>query len=405
MDSYECLFCGRARPADVFTLLCPDCREPMLLRRADGARTVHDEAPTAAEKWRDFLPLDAASPDLGLGEGSTPLVPLLRLGREAGLASLFAKDETRNPTGSFKDRGTAIAVRKAVALGFRTIGTVSTGNMAASTAAYGARAGLRTIVLLKQGSSRAALRGAGIFGPLLVSVDGDYGRLFHDSLAIGRALGVYFMNSVDPYRIEGYKVAGFEVYRALGDRAPDFVLLPVSAGGHFLGWVRAFEDLLGAGLIDRFPTLVGVQAEGCAPLARAFSAGQSRYERLATPGKTIAHAISNPAPPAGNAVLKKVAEHDGLILAVSDEEMLSAQARLAAAEGMFVQPESATTLAACLRLAREGRIPRDATVVLVPTGLGLKALEALEARPLEVHRLALDGLAEGLGRLVAGGEV
>ncbi len=404
MDFFECLFCGRARPVDVFSLLCPDCREPMLLRREARSRTVHDEARTAAEKWRDFLPLDAASPDLGLGEGSTPLIPLLRLGRAAGLNSLFAKDETRNPTGSFKDRGTAIAVRKAVALGFRTIGTVSTGNMAASTAAYGARAGLRTIVLLKEGSSRAALRGAGIFGPLLVSVDGDYGRLFHDSLAIGRELGAYFMNSVDPYRIEGYKVAGFEVYRALGGRAPDFVLLPVSAGGHFLGWVRAFEDLLGAGLIDRFPTLVGVQAEGCAPLARAFSAGRERYERLDRTD-TIAHAISNPAPPAGNAVLKKVAEHGGMILAVSDEDMLAAQARLAAAEGVFVQPESATSLAAVLRLVREGRIGPDDAVVLVLTGQGLKALDVLESRPLEIRRLALDGLAEGLRRLVADGRV
>lgn len=404
MDRFECLFCGRTRPADVFSLLCPECREPMLLKREDRPRSMHDDAPTAAGTWRDFLPLDDAVPDLGLGEGSTPLVPLLRLGREAGLNRLFAKDETRNPTGSFKDRGTAVAVRKALALGFRTIGTVSTGNMAASTAAYGARAGLRTIVLLKEGSSRAALLGAGIFAPLLVSVEGDYGRLFHDSLAIGRELGAYFMNSVDPYRIEGYKVAGFEVYRALGGRPPDFVILPVSAGGHFLGWVRAFEDLRAAGLIDRFPTLVGVQAEGCAPLARAFAAGRERYERL---GKTatIAHAISNPAPPAGNAVLKKVAEHGGRLLAVSDEEMLAAQARLAAVEGLFVQPESATSLAAALCLVREGRIGPDDTVVLVPTGQGLKALSALESRPPEVHRLPLDGLAEGLRRIVASGQV
>lgn len=404
MDKFECLFCGAARAADVFSILCPDCREPMLVRREARPRSVHPEAGTAAERWRDFLPLDAGSPDPGLGEGSTPLIPLARLGRETGLTSLFAKDETRNPTGSFKDRGTAVAVRKAVALGFRRIGTVSTGNMAASTAAYGARIGLRTIVLLKEDSSPAALRGAGIFGPLLISVAGDYGRLFHDSLAIGRELGVYFMNSVDPYRIEGYKVAGFEIFEALRGLVPKFVILPVSAGGHFLGWVRAFEDLRAAGLADRVPTFVGVQAEGCAPLARAFSLGRERYERLSR-GETLAHAISNPAPPAGNAVLRKVAEHGGILLAVSDQDMLAAQARLAAEEGLFVQPESATTLAACLRLAREGRIRRDDAVVLVPTGGGLKALEVLEPRPLEVHRLALDGLAESLGGLVGGEKV
>jgi threonine synthase len=404
MDRFECLICGQTRPADVFSTFCPDCREPMLVAREVRPRVVHEAAPSAVEKWRDFLPLDDDSLDPGLNEGSTPLVALTHLGPETGRFSLFAKDETRNPTGSFKDRGTAVAVRKAVSLGFQTIGTVSTGNMAASTAAYGARTGRRTIVLLKEGSSRAALRGAGIFGPLLVSVDGDYGRLFHDSLAIGRETGVYFMNSVDPYRVEGYKVAGFEVFRTMGDRVPDFVIIPVSSGGHFLGWVRAFEDLRAAGLASRMPTLVGVQAEGCAPLVRAFAAGRERYERLARTD-TIAHAISNPAPPAGNSVLKKVSEHGGILLAVSDEEMLAAQALLAAKEGMFVQPESATTLAAALRLGREGRIRRDDTVVLVTTGSGLKALAALEASPLEVHRLALEGLAENLGRLVTGAKV
>jgi threonine synthase len=326
------------------------------------------------------------------------LVQLREIGRRLGLASLYAKNEAQNPTGSFKDRGTAVAVQKAVSLGFRVIGTVSTGNMAASTAAYGARAGLETVVLLKEGTSPTSVRAAAIFGPSLVQVRGDYGRLFYDSLRIGRTLGIYFMNSIDPFRIEGYKVTGFEVFARLGGQAPTHIIVPLSSGGHFLGLLRAFEDLERAGFLTAFPTFVGVQAEGCAPLARAFDAGLERYERLAA-ARTAAHAISNPAPPAGNAVLKVVRDHKGLIVAVSDDEMAVGQRELAAEEGLFCQPESAVTLAALAKLRIGRRIPDESRVVLVLTGSGLKAPHALDSVPLEVAEAGLDEVEEKLGAL------
>ncbi len=209
-----------------------------------------------------------------------------------------------------------MAVQKAVALGFRSIGTVSTGNMAASTAAYGARAGLETIVLLKEETlvaeppGRGDLRPASSSGSRAITVVS-----FIESLEIGRKLGIYFMNSIDPVRVEGYKITGFEIFQGLGRRSPDYVFVPLSSGGHLIGLMRSFEDLIGAGFIHRCPTLVGVQAEGCAPLARAFAAGHFRYTRLDRT-QTIAHAISNPAPPGGNVVLKMVREHGGLILSV-----------------------------------------------------------------------------------------
>lgn len=399
MERFACPRCGRTFDPDVFSIFCPDCREPLsVVPDQVGTKAFHPDRQLPLDRFLDFLPLDAIDPDLSLGEGATPLVHLQRLGRKFGCETLYAKNEAQNPTGSFKDRGTAVAVQKAVALGLRRIGTVSTGNMAVSTAAYGARAGLETYVLLKEGSARATLSAAAVFGPVLVTVRGDYGRLFHDSLAIGRELGIYFMNSVDPYRIEGYKVAAFEAYFELGRTAPDVILVPLSSGGHLLGWLRAFDDLRATAGLGRYPTFVGVQAAGCSPLARAFATGEERYERFEKPG-TIAHAISNPAPPAGDTVLRKIRDERGLIIAVTDEEMLEAQRLLASEEGLFVQPESAVTLAGFIQLLSSGRIGRKQRALFVLTGSGLKALAALEKTPFTAHDLALEGLAEGLRRL------
>jgi threonine synthase len=401
MDRFECLACGPLDSRDPYSPFCPKCGDPLFVAPSGrrGGRRIREDRALALERFADFLPLERVDPALSLGEGSTPLLRLERLGRRLGLAGLCAKNEAQNPTSSFKDRGTAVAVQKAVADGVRRIGTVSTGNMAASTAAYGARAGLQTFVLLKEGTSAASLLGAGVFAPRLVAVKGDYGAVFEASLAIGRKLGIPFMNSIDPYRLEGYKLTAFEIYLQLGRRAPRAVVVPLSSGGHLLGLMRGFADLEREGLIPSYPQIIGVQAEPCAPLARAFERGLSRYERIET-GHTIAHAIANPTPPGGQAVLRLIRERGGLLTAVSDEDMLGAQRELAAGEGLFCQPESATTLAAVKTLAAEGRIRAgEGEVVLVLTGSGLKTLHLLDPARIEIHRLDLDGLEAGLARL------
>jgi threonine synthase len=403
MDRFECITCGPLASRDPYSPFCPGCGEPLFLVPPCPGRPrgFHEDRPLALERFSDFLPLETIDPRLSLGEGSTPLVRLERVGASlAGGGDVFAKNEAQNPTGSFKDRGTAVAVQKAVTLGAKRIGTVSTGNMAASTAAYGARAGLRTFVLLKEGTSLASLRVAGIHGPELVAVQGDYGRLFERSCEIGKRLDILFMNSIDPYRLEGYKVTAFEIFLQLGRRVPRAVFIPLSSGGHLLGLMRGFSDLESAGLAPSYPTIVGVQASGCAPLAAAFERGLERYERPSEV-RTIAHAIANPTPPAGNAVLRLVRDRKGLIVAVSDEEMLEAQRELAAAEGLFCQPESATTLAALKKLHASGRSAEgDGADVLVLTGSGLKTPAALETAPLAIRRLALDELEAGLARLL-----
>ncbi len=401
MDKFECLVCGPLASHDPYSPFCPGCGEPLFIAPGGhpGGRRIHEERSLALERFAEFLPLERVDPALSLGEGMTPFVELKRLGRALGVTDIYAKNEAQNPTASFKDRGTAVAVQKAVSLGTKRIGTVSTGNMAASTAAYGARAGLETFVLLKEGTSAESLQAAGIFGPRLVAVEGDYGAVFNASLEIGRKLDITFMNSIDPYRMEGYKLTAFEIFLQLGRRAPRTVIVPLSSGGHLLGLMRGFADLEREGLIGVYPQIVGVQAEGCAPLVRAFDKGLPKYERFAG-ARTIAHAIANPTPPAGDTVLGMMRERGGLLLAVADEEMLDAQRELAAGDGLFCQPESATTLAALKKLLAAGRIKTGAgAVVLVLTGSGLKTLHMLSSMPVEVHRFPLEGLEAGLARL------
>jgi len=349
----------------------------------------------ALEKFLDFLPLEKVDRALSLGEGDTPLVPLRRLMKKHGFPCVLGKNEMMNPTGSFKDRGTAVAVQKASAVGIRKIGTVSTGNMAASTAAYGAKAGLKTIVFLKEDSTPEKILSTGIHGSVLLQVKGDYGKIFCRSYEIGRKQGIFFINSIDPLRIEGYKITGFETFFQLGRRAPRYIFVPVSSGGHIIGLIRSFEDLKQERLIKTLPIFVGVQAKGCSPIAQAYACGKERYRRL-TKVQTVAHAISNPSPPGGNLVLRMIRESGGLIISVTDREILSAQRELAEYEGIFADPASATTLAALIRLSRTQPFKPKDEAVLVITGSGLKSMETLERQNIPVIRTTVEGLEKSL---------
>src|SRR4030043_583466 len=198
MDRLECLFCGRKYPLDLFEVFCPECHEPMLVSSTPRKRSMALERSLSLEKYQSFLPLAHVDKTLSRGECNTPLVLLERVRSIHHLPLVYAKNETVNPTQSFKDRGTAVAVQKAVALGIKRIGTVSTGNMAGSTAASGAKAGVKTFVLLKGDTPVDKIRAAGGYGPILLKVRGGYGDLFASCLELGRERGIYFMNSVDP---------------------------------------------------------------------------------------------------------------------------------------------------------------------------------------------------------------
>jgi len=395
MDRLECLFCTRKYPLNVFEIFCPFCREPMLVSSTPRKRTFALDRRLSLEKYQSFLPLAHLDGALSLGEGDTPLLPLERVRRKHHLPPVYAKNETVNPTQSFKDRGTAVAVQKAVAFGIRTIGTVSTGNMAGSTAAYGAKAGLKTVVLLKEDMPPDKIRAAGVYGPILLKVRGDYGELFARSLDIGRKRGIYFMNSIDPLRIEGYKVTGYEIFHQLGGRVPRYLFVPVSSGGHLIGLMRAFRDLKEERLTAAVPVFVGVQAKGCSPIAKAYAGGKDRCSRFRR-ADTIAHSISNPAPPGGNLALKLVRENQGMVMAVTDAEILTAQRELAELEGIFADPASATVLAALTKLSRRQRLALKDEVVLVITGSGLKSMEAVVRLDVPVHKTSVSRLEKAL---------
>jgi len=201
------------------------------------------------------------------------------------------------------------------------------------------------------------------------------------------------MNSVDPFRIEGYKVTGFEIFFQLKRQAPQYIFVPLSSGGHLIGLMRAFLDLKQEGYIQKLPTFVGVQADGCSPLAQAFAQRKSKFKRISK-AETIAHAISNPDPPGGNLVLKMIRDNKGIIMDVSDREILASQKMLAEEEGLFCQPASATTLAALLKLSRKLKFKSQARIVLIITGSGLKSIQALKSLRLNIHQASLSSLEE-----------
>ena len=395
MERFECLFCGTQTPVDVFHAFCSQCHEPLVFHNPPKTRRIRPNKASAVEIFKDYLPLPAVDSKLHLGEGNTPLTRLVRIGNELDYPELFVKNECSNPTGSFKDRGTVVAVQKAVSLDIRNIGTVSTGNMAASTAAYGARAGLKTIVLIKEDVSPEKLLSTGIYSPLMIRVEGDYGELTYKSFELGRKKDIYFMNSVDPFRMEGYKLVGLEIFLRLRPHAPQYIIAPVSSGGLLIGLIRAYLQLKAEGLISHMPVFIGVQAKACSPITQAFSKGALRVERVQS-GFTIAQAITNPNPPGGNLLLKLLRENGGLMMDVSDEEIIAAQRMLASREGIFCLPASATVLAGFLKLAQSDPPPKKARIVLILTGTGLKNLKHLESMPMDLRRSTLEDLEEAL---------
>jgi threonine synthase len=399
MKQMECVFCQKTYSLDLFNLFCPECREPLLVKSPGQLLPVHSEKKSSLERHLGFLPSDEIIPGISLGEGSTPLLKLNRLMDQFNLPEIYIKNEMLNPTGSFKDRGTVIAVHKAVSMGIKTIGTVSTGNMAVSTAAYGARAGIKTLVLVSEETSDEKLYSAAVHGAILIKVKGDYGELFYKSLETGRKNHIYFINSTDPFRIEGYKVTAFELFDQFKEKIPTHIFVPVSSGGHIIGLMKAFKELKKRHKIDKYPAFIGVQPEKASPIAEAFLKGESKYTRIKKAG-SVAQSINNPAPPGGNLVLKMIKELNGQIIKVPDSEILRAQSLLALYEGLFCLPASAATLAGLFRLKREKKLdPQDQTVLIL-TGAGIKNIKILDSSKMVILQTSLKKLDHTISSLL-----
>ena len=359
MNEYElsCSGCGKTFPNNRLLLHCAECGEPLDTPVIKEGKIKPAERPGQGvlERYSDFFPFLDLADDPGLGEGMTPLVRDDALAAEAGVAALFLKNETVNPTWSFKDRGTATGVIQAKNLGYDKIGTVSTGNMAVSVAAYGSRANMKTLVLVSSAMAPEKVNPIAIYGSCLVKVEGDYSKMYDVSLELGEKLGIAFINSDATMRVAGYKTMAYEICEQCGFDAPDYVIIPTSAGGQIRGVFQGFLDFYHCGYIDRLPAMIAAQAAGCAPIATAFEKGESRISRFMN-SHTVAHAIENPFPPSGNGVLRMLKQCGGFAATGADPQILAAQRRLGKA-GLFVQPDSALTVAVVKKLVDSGQNP------------------------------------------------
>lgn len=357
---------------------------PALLSRSGPTRGV-------IARYRAWLPIRDTDPVITLGEGDTPLVPADALSEELR-CEVWLKVEGANPTGSFKDRGMTVAVSVSAGEGAEAVVCASTGNTSASAAAYAARAGLRPVVLLPAGKIAAGkLAQAIVHGAQVVQIEGN----FDDCLRLARRLAEHYpvslVNSVNPVRIEGQKTAAFEIVDALGD-APDLHVLPVGNGGNISAYWRGYTQYAAAGLAARTPRMWAFQAVGAAPLVLGHPVPYP---------ETVATAIRIGNPASTELAIAAQRESGGLFEAVTDEEILAAQAFLAAREGVFVEPASAAGVAGLLARRQRGAVDPDQQIVITVTGHGLKDVDtALSSRgPIqaEIVPAELDRVADACG--------
>ena len=337
------------------------------------------------ERYRDLLARPGEAFPITLGEGGTPLVHARRLGAELDLEALYLKVEGSNPTGSFKDRGMVLAVNRAVASGAQAVVCASTGNTAASAAAYAAAAGVPCHVVLPAGKvARGKLAQALATGARLITVDGNFDQALAAVRALGEEGSVAVVNSVNPDRIAGQQTGAFEIVDELG-RAPDAVALPVGNAGNITAYWAGFVRYSASGRTDgRRPRMLGFQAEGAAPIVLG--------QPVESPD-TVATAIRIGNPASWQGAVAARDESGGLIETVSDEGILAMQLRIAQTEGVFCEPASAAGVAGVARLAHEGRLRRTETVVCILTGHGLKDPDTVAGEEGSLTPVAADASA------------
>jgi len=325
-------------------------------------------------RWAELLPVLQEENRISLGEGDAPLLRLPRLGAALGLPNLYLKDESRNPTLTFKARGLSAAISKAVELGIEKVIIPTAGNAGGATAAYAARARVRARVIMPEDSPRANIHECQVSGAEVVLVQGlisDAARLASEQAT---REGWFDLSTFkEPYRVEGKKVMGYELAETFGWDLPDVIIYPTGGGTGLVGMWKAFEELAALGWLgsSQLPRLVAVQADGCAPVVQALLSGAKACEVWPN-AHTIASGLRVPRSFADRKMLRDLRESHGTGAAVSDKSILRAQADLATREGIFAAPEGAATLAALPNLIRTGWLQRDERIVLFNTGSGLK---------------------------------
>jgi threonine synthase len=381
----ECSGCGEQFSSDKIRTYCPDCQSPLLARYdLDGVRkSVERDAIRQRQlgmwRWHELLPVQDSRNFVFLGEGDTSLLNVPSIGEELGLSNLFVKDESSNPTGSFKARGLAAAVSKAKELGIEKVIIPTAGNAGGAMAAYAARAKIKALIYMPKDTPRANIEESRMAGAEVVLVDG----LISDAAGMvgekARADGWFDLSTFkEPYRLEGKKVMGYELAETFDWTLPDVIIYPTGGGTGLVGMWKAFEELEALGWLNntKRPRMVSVQAEGCAPVVKAFESG-ALFCDFWLNAHTLASGLRVPKSFADALILGILRESGGIAVDVSDAAILEAQRKIGRMEGVFPAPEGAATLAALEKLVRQKWIDPQERIVLFNTGSGLKYLDQL----------------------------
>lgn len=348
-------------------------------------------------RWFEFLPVEDHSNIVSLGEGCTPLVQSSRLSEKLALPRLFLKNDTLLPTGSLKDRSNAVGISRAKELGFSTAAVISTGNAAASVAAYAAAAGLKSVVMVPQGTSASKVLQAAAYGATVVVVQGSFddevARLYQEAL---QEFGWYDCLSSNPYRNEGKKSYAYEMLDQLDGEMPDWVIHPTAGGAGICAMWKGYNEFHKLGWIEKIPRLVAAQSAAAAPIVRSLEKGLDEVEPV-TARDTIAESIQVGNPAAlGQRTLAAIRASNGTGVTLSDDEILEAQSLLARLAGIFAEPAGAISVAAAGKLRRQGVIQQNELVVCTITGHGLKQPSAIRVSEEELRPIppTLESLRE-----------
>jgi len=351
-----------------------------------------EHGPASMWRYRDLLPIEDSTPVVTLGEGFTPLVKAERLGAELGLRNLYLKNDSMNPTNSFKDRVVSVAISWARAHGFETIACASTGNLANAVAAYSARAGLECFVFIPVDLEPAKVVSISVFDPNVVAVRGNYDEVNRLCSQLLESTPWAFCNiNIRPFYAEGSKTLTFETIEQLGWKLPDEIIIPIASGCQFVRHRQAIREAMDYGLVrgDRVPALTGAQALGCAPVYNAFKSDTPERVLPVKPN-TIARSIAIGNPSDGIYVNRIVLETGGVVEAVTEDEIVAGMRLLARTEGIFTETAGGVTIGVLAKLARAGRWKGDEVVVAYVTGHGLKTADVLASVDGHARRVEID---------------
>lgn len=380
-----CSLCQKSHSKSELQTVCQECGRPLLALYdlAAVSTLLRKEALTEREpslwRYRELLPFPSSEQAVTLGEGWTPLLSTPRFGEQIGLQNVWIKDESQNPTGTFKARGMSVAVSMAKHLGVKALAVPSAGNAAGALAAYAARAGIPAHLFVPKDTPRANIVECTAAGANVTLVDGLITDCAREVTKRSQAEGWFDLSTLkEPYRVEGKKTLGYEIAEQFRWQLPDVILYPTGGGTGLVGMWKGFNEMEQMGWItSRRPRMVAVQAAGCSPIVTAFQSG----ERFASPhpdASTIAAGLRVPKAIGDFLILDAIRDSHGIALSITDTEMIQAVRDVGAAEGLFVAPESGACCAAAGKLARSGWISPDETTVIFNTGTGIKYLECFQ---------------------------